>query len=162
MTTSRSCRALITVLMGAAGATLSACSSGQPVANEPAPVDSVSIGYGTVGSGSVTGAVSTIEGSDHRVTTVEQMLQRVPGLEVVGSGTGISVRLRGPSSFYLDSEPLFVIDGVPIPGRGAATLVSTVPAHDIKRIHVLKDAAMTSIYGSRGANGVIIVTTKRR
>jgi len=72
---------------------------------------------------------------------------------------GISVRIRGQSSFYGNTEPLFVIDGLPIqPGPGGSLL--GINPHDIASIEVLKDAASMAFYGVRGANGVILIKTK--
>jgi iron complex outermembrane receptor protein len=84
---------------------------------------------------------------------------RVAGVEVRQTPTGRELRIRGQSSIMGDKEPLYVIDGVPIePGPGGA-LVGIVP-YDIESITVLKDVSETAMYGVRGANGVIIVTTK--
>jgi TonB-dependent outer membrane receptor, SusC/RagA subfamily, signature region len=72
---------------------------------------------------------------------------------------GISVRIRGQSSIYGNTEPLFVIDGLPIqPGPGGSLL--GINPHDIASIEVLKDAASMAFYGVRGANGVILIKTK--
>jgi TonB-dependent starch-binding outer membrane protein SusC len=93
---------------------------------------------------------------------IEQILQaKVPGLIVQRTADGgIAVQIRGAPSFFSGSEPLYVLDGVPMkPGPGGA-LVGVNP-YDIDTIKVLKDPADTGIYGIRGANGVIVVTTKR-
>ena len=93
---------------------------------------------------------------------IEKVLQdKVPGLLVTRSADGgISVQIRGPSSFMGSNEPLYVIDDLPTrPGPGGA--LTGVNPHDIESIRVLKDPADTGIYGVRGANGVIVVTTKR-
>ena len=95
-------------------------------------------------------------------TSIEQMLAgRVAGVTVRRAADGsIAVRIRGTSSTYANQEPLYVVDGVPLtPGPGGALL--GVNPHDIESIHVLKNAADVSMYGSRGANGVIVITTKR-
>ena len=93
---------------------------------------------------------------------IEKVLQaKVPGL-VVSRTTdgGIAVQIRGASSFYSGSEPLYVIDDVPIqPGPGGA--LTGVNPHDIESIKVLKNPADTGIYGMRGANGVIVITMKK-
>ncbi len=92
----------------------------------------------------------------------EELLEgRFPGVEVIRLVTGdVSVRIRGASSIMGSNEPLYVIDGMEIsPGPGGA-LVGINPA-DIARIEVLKDVGSTSLYGVRGANGVIVITTKR-
>jgi TonB-dependent SusC/RagA subfamily outer membrane receptor len=75
-------------------------------------------------------------------------------------GGGVSVQIRGRSSFSLSNEPLFVVDGVPITPGPHGTL-SWLNPHDIASIEVLKDAASTAMYGVRGSNGVIVIKTKR-
>ena len=93
--------------------------------------------------------------------SIEQMLMgHFPGVVVTRTvGGGISVRIRGISSFYSSNEPLYVLDGSPIqPGpNGSLTWLNP---YDIESIQVLKDPAETAIYGMRGANGVIVITTK--
>ena len=95
-------------------------------------------------------------------TPIEQILEsKVPGIQVTRvTGGGISIRIRGTSSFYGNNEPLYVIDGTPMEAgpRGA---LNGVNPYDIESIRVLKDPAETGVYGVRGANGVIVVTTKR-
>jgi TonB-dependent SusC/RagA subfamily outer membrane receptor len=93
--------------------------------------------------------------------SVEQLLAgRIAGVTVArASGGGISVQIRGPTSFLLSNEPLYVVDGVPIEPGPNGTL-SWLNPHDIASIEVLKDAASTALYGVRGANGVIVIKTK--
>lgn len=94
--------------------------------------------------------------------SLEQLLAgRIAGVTVSrASGGGISVQIRGPSSFLLSNEPLVVVDGVPIaPGPGGT--LSWLNPHDIASIEVLKDAASMAMYGVRGGNGVIVIKTKR-
>ena len=94
--------------------------------------------------------------------TVEEVFRASsPGLRITRtSNGGIAVQLvRGPSSFYSSNEPLYVIDGMPFqPGPGGA--LNGVNPHDIASIKVLKDPADTAVWGMRGANGVIVITTK--
>ena len=92
---------------------------------------------------------------------LEKVLQgRVAGVSVVRTPDGIAVRIRGGSSVYGNNEPLYILDGMPIqPGPGGA-LVGLNP-NDIESIKVLKDPADTAIYGIRGANGVIVIKTKK-
>jgi len=92
---------------------------------------------------------------------VEQLLMdRFPGVDVRRtSGGGVSIHIRGPASFYSSTQPLFVIDGIPMQ-QGPAGLAGINP-HDIASITVLKNPTDTAIYGLRGANGVIVITTKR-
>ncbi|HEX6066717.1 MAG TPA: TonB-dependent receptor plug domain-containing protein [Longimicrobiales bacterium] len=94
-------------------------------------------------------------------TRVEELFAgRFPGVEVWRVPGGLSVRVRGSTSVMGSNEPLYVIDGMTIdPGPGGA-LVGLNPA-DIQSIEVLKDAGSTAMYGVRGANGVIVIKTKR-
>ena len=93
--------------------------------------------------------------------SIEEILKgRVAGVTVTRVDGGIAVRIRGATSIYGSNEPLYVVDGVPIqPGPGGS-LVGIDP-YDIESIEVLKDPADTALYGMRGANGVIVVKTKR-
>jgi TonB-dependent SusC/RagA subfamily outer membrane receptor len=93
---------------------------------------------------------------------IEKVLQaKVPGVLITRAADGsIAIQIRGPASFLGSSEPLYVIDGVPFrPGPGGA--LTGVNPYDIESIQVLKDPADIGIYGVRGANGVIVVTTKQ-
>jgi TonB-linked SusC/RagA family outer membrane protein len=124
----------------------------------------VVVGYGTVKKSDLTGSVSSISSKDVDavpIATTEQILQgRAAGVVVTQNssepGSGASIRIRGTNSIGSSNEPLFVIDGF----AGADNLSSINP-NDIENIEVLKDASATAIYGARGANGVVIVTTKR-
>jgi TonB-dependent SusC/RagA subfamily outer membrane receptor len=124
----------------------------------------VDIGYGAVDKDQVTGAVSTVSGEDEatrRTRTLGEMLSRVPGVQVLeGPGGAIRVRIRGASSFIAGQDPLFVVDGVVMPsGEG---VLRTIDPNHIESITVLKDAGETAVYGSRGANGVILIKMKTR
>jgi TonB-dependent SusC/RagA subfamily outer membrane receptor len=152
------------VLAGVLTFCLAACSQpgGVPGARAyPAPVD---VGYGEVGSDQVTGAVSALHSDAMdgvQAPTLAAMLARLPGVRVVHSTKlhgGIQVRIRGSSSFQGGEEPLFVLDGMPI-ASGDGQIFSINP-NIIETITVLKDAGATAIYGSRGANGVILIKTK--
>ena len=103
--------------------------------------------------------------TDARVTRVEEMLRGVPGLEVTRLPDGnYRIRIRGQRSIRgnpTDDNPLVVIDGIPIPNESMSSMLADLSPSDVARIEVLKDAADTSLYGSRGANGVIVITTKR-
>jgi iron complex outermembrane receptor protein len=94
---------------------------------------------------------------------IEQLLMdRFPGVMVSRTPDGgLSIRIRGVSSFHSSNEPLFVIDDVPMEAAVGGTLKGINP-HDIASIRVLKDPAETAIYGVRGSNGVIVIRTKRR
>ncbi len=93
--------------------------------------------------------------------SLEQLLAgRISGVTVTrATQGGISIRIRGPSSFYLSSEPLYVIDGAPVDAGPGGTLTWLNP-QDIASIMVLKDPASTGMYGVRGANGVVVIRTK--
>lgn len=123
----------------------------------------VVIGYGTQKRKDVTAAISSVSAKDFKeqpVVNISQVLQgRVPGVQVVSSagapGGAISVRIRGSNSIKGDNNPLYVIDGF----VGADP--NTINPGDIETMDILKDASATAIYGSRGANGVVLITTKR-
>ncbi len=145
----------------------------------------VVVGYGTMKKSDLTGSVVNLTGEKLKETisiNVDQMLQgRVSGVQVQSNsgapGAATSIRIRGASSINNTNEPLYVIDGIPMSGAGTATsgfswsggsngqnvanpLASIAPS-DIVSMDVLKDASATAIYGAAGANGVIIITTKR-
>lgn len=127
-----------------------------------AEVQVVSVGYGTQKKSDLTGAISTVKADDlvkGTISSTEQVLQgKVAGLNIIrpsgDPAAGSTLRLRGGTSLTASNSPLIVVDGV------AGVDINVVQPSDIKSIDVLKDASATAIYGSRGANGVIIVTTK--
>jgi iron complex outermembrane receptor protein len=139
------------------------CSQSGSTRNDDSGKDEVSIGYGTQPKEESTSSVEKIDADDHRhpMTRAEEMLEGVPGVQLLRApGGGIWVRIRGVNSIYGSNEPLYVVDGMPVqvnPGQG----LSWLNPRDIATIEVLKDASSTAIYGSRGANGVVIITTKR-
>ncbi|ODS79774.1 MAG: SusC/RagA family TonB-linked outer membrane protein [Cytophagaceae bacterium SCN 52-12] len=124
----------------------------------------VVIGYGVVKKSDLTGSVSQVKAKELNAFPNANVLQslsgRAPGVHIRQSsgapGAGISVRVRGGNSIQGSNDPLYVIDGFPVDGN---------PTHlnnsDIESLEILKDASATAIYGSRGANGVVIITTKR-
>lgn len=126
----------------------------------------VVVGYGTVSKSDLTGSVASVkmdEIQDIPANSVEGLLQgRSAGLQVINSsqdpGAGATVRIRGGSSLQGSNAPLVVVDGFPL---GDAGNLKQINPNDIASIEVLKDASAAAIYGSRGANGVIMVTTKR-
>jgi len=142
----------------------------------------VVIGYGTARKKELSGAYSVISAKDFNKVpsaTPDQLLQgRVPGLDVTVAsgqpGTAVQVKIRGNNSIRSGTDPLYVVDGIPLDGRSArpsfgvtglgntpdANALTWLNPNDIESISVLKDAAASAIYGSRGANGVIIITTK--
>ena len=95
-------------------------------------------------------------------TPIERIIEaKIPGIQVSRTSSGgVTIRIHGTSSFYGNNEPLYVIDGTPIEAAAGGALNSVNP-YDIESIRVLKDPAETGIYGIRGANGVIVITTKR-
>jgi len=122
----------------------------------------VVVGYGTVKKSDITGSVSSV-GSDELAAfpsqdAIQALQGRAAGVSIQANnggepGSDFSVRVRGATSIYANSEPLYVVDGFPQGFLPAAD--------DIESIEILKDASATAIYGSRGANGVIMITTKR-
>ena len=122
----------------------------------------VVIGYGTVKKRDLTGAVTSVKSGDITVSPVNNPMEalqgKVAGLDIMKSsgkaGSDVDIQLRGTRSIYGSNSPLFIIDGI----QGSYNQVN--PA-DIESIEVLKDASSTAIYGSAGANGVVIITTKQ-
>lgn len=122
----------------------------------------VVIGYGTARKSDVTGSIVSVTGDDLReipANDITYALQgRIAGVEFAQSssrpGESMRIRIRGERSLNASNDPLIVLDGIPFSGS-----LSDISTNDIKSIDVLKDAASTAIYGSRGANGVIMITT---
>jgi len=148
---------------------LTGCAGSRPVAETEASAaeakEQVNVGYGTIAREEVTASVSELdpdEVKERPVTRVEELLRgRVAGVYVTEApGGGLIVRIRGQNTLLGNPEPLYVVDGMPITPIPGGT-ISFLNPHDIESITVLKDAAATAIYGSRGANGVILITTKR-
>lgn len=145
----------------------------------------VVIGYGTARKKDVTGSVASLKAKDFNqgvTTNPDQLLQgKVPGLEITNNsgqpGAATTIKIRGNNSIRANNNPLYVIDGVPLDGRTARPSLNFsvggfgptpesnpllyINPNDIAQIDVLKDASSTAIYGSRGANGIIVITTKR-
>lgn len=142
----------------------------------------VVIGYGTTTVKDATGAVSSVTAEDFNqgvILTPEQLIQgKTAGVQITQSsgepGAGIDIRIRGANSVRSNNNPLFVVDGIPLSGENttaegvdvgfgssaAKSPLAFLNPNDIESISILKDASATAIYGSRGANGVVIVTTK--
>ncbi|GGH03885.1 SusC/RagA family TonB-linked outer membrane protein [Mucilaginibacter phyllosphaerae] len=130
----------------------------------------VVIGYGTKKKIDLTGTVNSLQADEivkARATGTQEAMQgRLPGVDIRRSsgkpGSDFSIEIRGANSITGSTQPLYVIDGIPVAQNGSATNpVNDLNPADIERIDVLKDASSTAIYGSRGANGVVLVTTKR-
>jgi TonB-dependent SusC/RagA subfamily outer membrane receptor len=127
------------------------------------PLDEVRIGYGSQEREEVTGAVTSVRAEDigREVTSFEDLFQGMAGVTVRRlSNGGISLRIRGSSSFSSDGEPLYVINGLTIRAAPGLALMGVNP-REVTRVDVLKDAGATAIYGSRGANGVVLIFTVR-
>ncbi|WP_114791075.1 TonB-dependent receptor [Niabella yanshanensis] len=138
----------------------------------------VAVGYGVQKKRDITGAISSVSAKDIENTPVKDVLTamqgRMAGVQVVSNsgapGDGISVTVRGQSSLNAGNAPLYVVDGIPIESSSISQLngfdshglspLSYINPADIQSIEVLKDAASTAIYGSRAANGVVMITTK--
>lgn len=150
--------------------------------------DVVVIGYGTARKKDITGAVSSVKAKDFNqgnISAPDQLLQgKVSGLEITSNsgqpGAATTIKIRGNNSIRASNNPLYVVDGVPLDGRtakpslnfgaGSGLDFGTTPEsnpllyinpNDIAQVDVLKDASSSAIYGSRGANGIIVITTKK-
>jgi len=138
----------------------------------------VVVGYGSQKKSDLTGSVASIEGDEiarQPVASLDNALQGRAAGALVSSpsgtpGAGISIQIRGSTSLTASSEPLYVIDGIPMISEDLSDLftggqrtnsIADINPTDIASIEILKDASATAIYGSRGANGVVIITTKR-
>lgn len=125
----------------------------------------VVIAYGSVKKSDLTGSVSSVSADKimgvKGVSNIAGALQgRAPGVQVIQRsgqpGEGVSIKIRGTNSIQAGNDPLYVVDGLPLDG-----LTAQLNPSDIETVEVLKDASSTAIYGSRGANGVIMITTKK-
>ena len=130
----------------------------------------VVVGYGTTTIRDATGSVEAItekKFTKGNIVTPENLLSgRVAGVNITTSGapgSGSQIRIRGGSSLNASNDPLIVVDGLPMSGTagGSRGVLATINPNDIASFSILKDASATAIYGSRGANGVIIITTKK-
>jgi len=140
--------------------------------NDQAEDEVVVIGYGTTRTKDLTGSATVINEKNFlkgSLATPEQLIMgKVAGLKVTSNdgapGSGSTLRLRGGTSINASNDPLIVVDGVPLDNGGIAGVanpLSLINPNDIESFVVLKDASATAIYGSRAANGVIIITTKK-
>ncbi|MFA9195390.1 TonB-dependent receptor [Flavobacterium sp. FBOR7N2.3] len=131
----------------------------------------VQVGYGTVKKKDATGSVSQISSKEfnkgQNVTPESLISGRISGVNVTGGGAPgakADIRIRGGSSLSASNEPLIVLDGLPLSNTvpsGSTSILSTIDPNDIESFTVLKDASAAAIYGSRAANGVIVITTKK-
>ncbi len=123
----------------------------------------IAVAYGTTKKSEYTGAASVINAGQLETALVSNVTNaisgKVAGVQAISSngqpGTSATIRIRGVGSINATADPLYVVDGMPFDGD-----IATIPATDIEAMTVLKDAASTALYGARGANGVILVTTK--
>lgn len=136
--------------------------------------ETIVVAYGTAKREAVTGSVSSVKGqglAEVPVTSVDKMLSgKLAGVQISMTsgqpGASSQIRVRGTSSINASNAPLWVVDGIPIISEGTSqmtnqsTSIATINPNDIESITVLKDAAAAAVYGSRAANGVILVTTK--
>lgn len=142
----------------------------------------VVIGYGTTTQKDATGAVAVVTSDEFNqgvIASPEQLIQgKTAGVQITQSsgepGAGMNIRIRGTSSVRSNNNPLFVVDGIPLSGQNTSASggdtgvggsspknpLNFLNPNDIESVSVLKDASATAIYGSRGANGVVIITTK--
>jgi TonB-dependent SusC/RagA subfamily outer membrane receptor len=124
----------------------------------------VTVGYGTLTKRDVTGAIGQVSGDAIKAVpttnAIDAIKGKVPGVDIVATGyrpgEGVRVRIRGTRSLTASNDPLYVLDGIPMAGG-----IGDLSPADIESIEVLKDASATAIYGSRGANGVILITSRR-
>ena len=146
--------------------------------------DIVVVGYGSVRKKDVTGSIGSIKAKDFNqgfVTSPDQLLQnKIAGLEITNNsgqpGVATTIKIRGNNSIRAVNNPLYVVDGIPLDGRTARPSVNIIQGfgttpesnpllyinpNDIAQVEILKDASSAAIFGSRGANGVIVITTKR-
>lgn len=137
----------------AAAAAIAACAGGGGPETAPAPEPNAK-------SDNTVSAQTIANSAD---VPIEKILaNRVSGVTLGRASDGsLTVRIRGATSWNPDAQPLYILDGVPMAAGPGGALAGLNPS-DIEKIEVLKDAAQTAMYGSRGANGVIIIKTKRR
>lgn len=132
----------------------------------------VVIGYGAVKKSDLTGSVTALRPDSKNkgvvVNPQDMLAGKVAGVNITSAdgtpGGGSNIRIRGGSSLNASNDPLIVVDNVPMDNNGVqglANILSTINPQDIESFNVLKDASATAIYGSRGSNGVIIITTKK-
>ncbi|MBC7416568.1 MAG: TonB-dependent receptor [Pedobacter sp.] len=133
--------------------------------------DVVVVGYGTTRKQDLTGSVATVSASqieDLPVTSIDQkLIGQVAGVQISAPtgapGGGVNIKIRGAGSIGASNSPLFVVDGFAISNTAGQTYnpLNVISPDDIESVTILKDASSTAIYGSRGANGVIVITTKK-
>lgn len=156
------CRVSILIVL-ITGLVVGGCTTSSPARrSEDGDDETVHTGYGDQKkrtSTTSTSSVTPTQSNQDRATTLQDLLRgQTAGVRVERTGAGVRVRIRGVTSINADTTPLYVLDGMTIEPGAYGTV--PVDPRDVKSITILKDAAATSIYGSRGANGVIVIETK--
>src|SRR5690606_23749661 len=139
----------------------------QLVPNEAVLDEVVVVSYGTQKKKEITGAISDIDAGKLKDQPVGQLLNKLQGRlagvqinQTSGTpGQGMSIKIRGAASIGAGNNPLYVVDGIPI--VGGAFGIGNINPNEVENISVLKDASAASLYGSRAANGVVLITTKK-
>jgi TonB-dependent starch-binding outer membrane protein SusC len=160
---------LVLATLGAAG-----CAHKAPDTAARGAADSVQVGYGAQAKDKTMGAVTSISGdamNQSRPMRIDELLRgKVAGLEIIQNGNNVTFRIRGGVSLDTtrgrnnpaNTEPLVIVDDVMIQQGNIMNALAGLTPDDIKQVTVLKDIASTSIYGGRGAGGVILITTKSK
>lgn len=156
----RRCGVVVILGLAACGPSMANRETGQVQ-----PLDSVAIGYGEQAAANVTGSVSSIDPGRNKAfyaSMVDYLPAHIAGLQVVRlPNGGVQLQIRGNSTFKQgDNSALLVVDDTPIPPDGVAGQLNSLSPENVLRVDVIKDAT-ASIYGRRGANGVVIITTRR-
>ena len=145
---------LLAALLAVAG-----CGTPNALRGDSPSDEEINIGYGTIRARDKTSAITSLKAENNRelelsATIYDYLKGRVPGVQVIETGSTPRVLIRGINSIYASTDPLFVVDGVVVND------ISNINPRDVRSIDVIKDGS-ASIDGVRGANGVIIITTKR-
>jgi TonB-dependent starch-binding outer membrane protein SusC len=157
--------ALTLVAISLIGGVVIGCGAARSAPSPPGGAPEAKGGAGRSVASEGTGSVAVVDGDDLKGIPEAQLesllVGRVAGVQVIRlAGGGISVRIRGQGSITGDNEPLYVVDGMLVQATADRGLYWLNPA-DIRRIEILKDPSTTSMYGMRGANGVVLITTRR-
>lgn len=154
-------RVLVVLFAVLVGGALLGCSSSSST-RSAAEDDTINTGYSTEKKSESTSSTSTVVPSqadkDYAQDLADLLQGNAAGVEVSRTGSGVRVLIRGPNSFNASNAPLYVVDGTPV--TPSPNGVVPVNPRNVKSITVLKDAGSTAIYGSRGANGVIVIETE--
>jgi TonB-dependent SusC/RagA subfamily outer membrane receptor len=165
---STSSRVIRVVAVMATVSVLGACAGARPTplaSAQPASAERVDIGYGEIDRKLAPGGVSSLTAEQIRsrsVATVAELFETIPGTTVERTRTGSTLRIRNVSAnnSAANTEPLIIIDGVPLPRSDKQNILAALNKLDIDRIDVLRDAA-AAMYGVRGGRGVVLIKTKR-